>query len=164
MTHKDKEEAIAALEELKGDCTGVIAATIEDCQRVIGEMPEDDRLVPAAENCDKAGRRLIDANEIIKVAEHAHEQWNLAMVGADDTRKVNEVFKKQYLCKVVKAVAESCKTVDAAKVVHGEWMLRHEGRGHYWECSVCHTNPCIYVTKDTNYCPNCGAKMRTTDA
>lgn len=48
---------------------------------------------------------------------------------------------------------------DVAPVVHGEWLLRHEGHGHYWECSVCRKNPCIYVTKDTSYCPNCGAKM-----
>lgn len=47
---------------------------------------------------------------------------------------------------------------DVAPVVHGEWLLRHEGCGHYWECSVCHTNPCIYVTEHTKFCPNCGAK------
>ena len=50
-------------------------------------------------------------------------------------------------------------SVDVAPVRHGRWLLRHVGHGHYWECSVCHKNPCIYVTKDTNYCPNCGAKM-----
>ena len=48
---------------------------------------------------------------------------------------------------------------DVAPVVHGEWILRHVGHGHYWECSVCHTNPCIYVTENTNYCPSCGALM-----
>lgn len=48
---------------------------------------------------------------------------------------------------------------DVAPVVYGEWLLRHEGYGHYWECSVCHTNPCIYVTEHTKFCPNCGAKM-----
>lgn len=48
---------------------------------------------------------------------------------------------------------------DVAPVRNGEWLLRHEGYGHYWECSVCHTNPCIYVTKDTKFCPNCGARM-----
>ena len=58
------------------------------------------------------------------------------------------------------AVLEDAPTVDAVPVAHGEWLLRHVGAGHYWECSVCHTNPCIYVTKDTNYCPNCGADMR----
>lgn len=50
-------------------------------------------------------------------------------------------------------------TADVAPVVHGKWELRHEGYGHYWECSVCHTNPCIYVTRNTKFCPNCGAKM-----
>ena len=43
-----KTKAIAALEELKGDSTGVIAATIEDCQKVIGEM-EDDGWIPVTE-------------------------------------------------------------------------------------------------------------------
>ena len=52
---------------------------------------------------------------------------------------------------------------DVAEVQHGRWELRHVGAGHYWECSVCHKNPCIYVTKDTNYCPNCGAKMDVED-
>lgn len=48
---------------------------------------------------------------------------------------------------------------DVARVQHGEWLLKRIGHGHYWECSVCHKNTGIYVTKDTNYCPNCGAKM-----
>lgn len=48
---------------------------------------------------------------------------------------------------------------DVAPVVHGDWILRHIGAGHYWECSVCHTNPCIYVTEHTKFCPNCGARM-----
>ena len=46
---------------------------------------------------------------------------------------------------------------DAVK--HGEWILKHIGDGHTWECSVCHESPCIYITKDTKYCPNCGAQM-----
>ena len=47
---------------------------------------------------------------------------------------------------------------DVAPVVHGTWLLRHIGHGHYWECSICHATP-IYVTNNTNYCPECGAKM-----
>lgn len=54
---------------------------------------------------------------------------------------------------------EALPAADVAPVVHGEWLLRHEGYGHYWECSVCHTNPCIYVTEHTKFCPNCGAIM-----
>lgn len=49
MTRKDKETVIAALEEYKGDCTGVIAATIEDCQRVVAEMAVDDGWIPVTE-------------------------------------------------------------------------------------------------------------------
>lgn len=48
---------------------------------------------------------------------------------------------------------------DVAPVVHAYWLLRHVGYGHYWECSNCHTNPCIYVTENTKYCLHCGAKM-----
>lgn len=53
----------------------------------------------------------------------------------------------------------SIPAADVVPVVHGDWLLRHLGAGHYWECSVCHTNPCIYVTEHTKFCPNCGARM-----
>lgn len=49
--------------------------------------------------------------------------------------------------------------IELAPMLRGKWILRHEGFGHYWECSVCHTNPCIYVTEHTKFCPNCGARM-----
>ena len=82
-------------------------------------------------------KRLIDIEEIVKVAEHAYEQWSLAMVGADDTRKINEVFKKQYLCKVVKAVAENCPTVDAVEVVRCQnCAYRFEPDGDRIACSI----------------------------
>lgn len=54
-------------------------------------------------------------------------------------------------------------TADVAPVVHGKWMLKHVGAGHYWECSNCHENPCIYVTENTRFCPNCGAKMDASE-
>lgn len=47
MISKTKE--IAALEELKGDCTGIIAATIEDCQKVIGDMAEENGWISVTE-------------------------------------------------------------------------------------------------------------------
>lgn len=50
------------------------------------------------------------------------------------------------------------KAADVAPAVHGTWLLRHIGHGHYWECSICHATP-TYVTNNTNYCQNCGAKM-----
>lgn len=126
--------------------------------------------------------RLIDANEIVKVAEHAYREWCLAMVGADDTRKVNEVFQKQYLCKVVKAVAENCSTIDPETLrPKGRWEWKHWHKGGFhkytgvdafgethtvtvderFECDEPYCPKCgkwnesIYL----NYCPNCGAKM-----
>ena len=62
----------------------------------------------------------------------------------------------------VKRVVAQQPTVEAIEVVHGEWILRHIGAGHMWECSVCHKRPDIYVKNDTNFCPNCGADMRTS--
>ena len=59
---------------------------------------------------------------------------------------------------------EEVPAADIAPVVHGQWILRHIGAGHYWECSVCHTNPCIYVTEHTKFCPNCGARMDGGDS
>lgn len=48
---------IAALEEYKGDSIGLIAATIEDCQRVVAEMAVEDRWVPVTERLpDKMGQ------------------------------------------------------------------------------------------------------------
>lgn len=52
---------------------------------------------------------------------------------------------------------------DVVEVRHGEWLLKHVGVGHYWECSVCHAPPNIYITEGTNYCPNCGARMDKED-
>ena len=62
---------------------------------------------------------------------------------------------------IIKGI-ENEPTVEAKEVVHGNWILRHIGAGHMWECSVCHKRPDIYVKKDTNFCPHCGADMRTS--
>lgn len=69
------------------------------------------------------------------------------------------VLAAQEMCADIIREINNIPAADIAPVVHGKWLLRHEGYGHYWECSVCHANPCIYVTKNTKFCPNCGAKM-----
>lgn len=53
----------------------------------------------------------------------------------------------------------SAPTIDAVEVVHGTWV--HEFGG-FVNCSECGASPLLdgereYV--ETNYCPNCGAKM-----
>lgn len=58
----------------------------------------------------------------------------------------------------LKAINEA-PAADVDPVRHGMWLLKHIGAGHMWECSYCHKQPCIYITNETAYCPNCGAKM-----
>lgn len=67
-------------------------------------------------------------------------------------RKTNRYFG-------VKFDIEEFPAADVEPVRHGRWLLKHIGAGHMWECSCCHKRPCIYITEDTAYCPNCGAKM-----
>lgn len=85
-----------------------------------------------------------------------------ALLNGFDVRKVTEYDESgcgfDYKAVPVEAI-KTAPTIDAEPVRHGEWLLRHVGHGHYWECSACHTNPCIYVTSNTKFCPNCGAKM-----
>lgn len=68
----------------------------------------------------------------------------------------------------VKCDIESFPTVDVAPIVHGRWELEYGTYGKM-RCSVCKKEALIekiigdasvitnYV--DSNYCPNCGAKM-----
>lgn len=68
----------------------------------------------------------------------------------------------ELFCEALNAENE-CREADVVKYriepKRGEWLLKHIGHGHYFECSVCHAKPCIYVTKDTKFCPYCGATM-----
>lgn len=91
--------------------------------------------------------RLVDADVAVRL---------LRSIGSRDYRR-----EKGTIADAIKMLSHPAytPTIEAEPVKHGRWELRHVGHGHYWECSNCHTNPCIYVTKDTNYCPNCGAKM-----
>ena len=68
----------------------------------------------------------------------------------------------------VKFDIENFPTADVAPIVHGRWELEYETYGKM-RCSVCKKEALIekaiddvgvitnYV--DSNYCPNCGAKM-----
>lgn len=67
MTHKDKELVIARLEEYKGDSLGLIAATIEDCQRVVGEMPEEDGWISVSERLPQEDLPVGAVCEVVQV-------------------------------------------------------------------------------------------------
>lgn len=92
--------------------------------------------------------RPIDANALLKRRRNFGKEYALDPV---DKNIDDQLVDLRHVL--------NAPTIDYAPVVHGEWLLRHVGHGHYWECSECHTNPCIYVTENTKFCPNCGAKM-----
>ena len=54
-------------------------------------------------------------------------------------------------------------TVEAVPVVHGEWILEEKAGIDYWCCSHCDKIRSEYYAKPKdNFCPNCGADMRTS--
>lgn len=63
MTRKDKERVIAVLEEYKGDSTGLIAATVEDCQKVVREMPAEDGWIPVSVRLPERFKKVILCRE-----------------------------------------------------------------------------------------------------
>ena len=83
--------------------------------------------------------------------------------GETDMEKLYLLWGSDNALTTMEDIMSDIPAADVAPVVHGRWLLRHEGAGHYWECSVCQENPCIYVTKNTKFCPNCGAKMDLED-
>lgn len=105
--------------------------------------------------------RLINANDIVKVAERAYDAWNLAMATQDTNRGVNKVFKMQELCKAVEAVAKDAPTFDPedlpivkelreqlAKVTAERDAAIKELAGECGVCSnyeKCRNNPCYCI-------------------
>ena len=49
------------------------------------------------------------------------------------------------------------KTIDAEPVRHGHWIMKPNGYGTCSNCQKCSLD--IMGGVDSNYCPNCGAKM-----
>lgn len=113
--------------------------------------------------------RLIDADKIVEVAEHAYGEWNKAM-GAAEGRQINRCYKMQELCKAVKGVADDCPTIDQEslrptahwikcdliEVEHGE-CIRYKDAGI--ECSKCNHIYDKFALWDGIFCPGCGSRM-----
>ena len=51
------------------------------------------------------------------------------------------------------------KPADVAPVRHGRWIASHD---EFCACSIC-KYPVYVAWNQTNYCPNCGAKMDLED-
>ena len=79
-----------------------------------------------------------------------------------DEKKHNLLIARFKLCTAdmvdLKFLINEAPTIDAAPVVHGEWIWTERGDEdyeQYFVCSKCGQQQ--YV--ETNYCPDCGAKM-----
>lgn len=99
--------------------------------------------------------RLIDADKIVEVAEHAYGEWNKAMAAAEK-RQINRCFKMQELCKAVKGVANDCPTIDPESLRPTAHWKRIQDVAYM--CTYCKS--CFaFIPYNYQYCPECGAKM-----
>ena len=102
--------------------------------------------------------KYISQEAAVAFAQHAYNEWNLAMAAADGQREINLVYKRQELCKAVKSVFSDMPPADVAPVVHGRWEPMMDYPGTYSKCTACGQKARGY-RPSMLYCPNCGAKM-----
>lgn len=92
--------------------------------------------------------RLIDADELLNELTGVEVMWwpKGNYTNYDDT--------------TIAVIINNLPTIEAVPVVHGKWIA---GKLLFENdvCSVCGTG--IYNTDGMNFCPNCGADMRTKE-
>ena len=97
--------------------------------------------------------RLIDADALID---------NIPQADLNNDKKIS---KCGAIADMVLLVCDA-PTIDAVPVVRGEWIQKHHITsfsnmtltGTFPTCSLC-GYAWLGVAQNTNYCPNCGAKM-----
>ena len=65
-----------------------------------------------------------------------------------------------YKASSIYAVIDNAPSADVAPVRHGRWVASHD---EFCACSIC-KYPVYVGWNQTNYCPNCGAKMDGGDS
>lgn len=78
-----------------------------------------------------------------------------AAIAAFDDERVDRNYGDVSPESVIRVI-ESILPIDAVPVVHGRWVYEHDDPV-LMPCSVCGYQ--VYRYNNTNYCPNCGAKM-----
>lgn len=154
----------AVLEQLAEEAAELAQAALKLARILRGENPTPKTAEEAAEHLSEEAADVLVCMDVLVAATN----YLTCIDETVDAKKMRwlERLKKQKEMKIgsmnngpAARYVDKLIEVDVAPVVHGEWLLKHIGMGHHWECSVCHTNLCIYVTENTKFCPNCGAKM-----
>ena len=89
--------------------------------------------------------RLIDADEAVNII-NAYDDRGLTL---DEVIRVTDGIVREI---------EAMPTVDAEPVRHGKWIALPKEFDTFCKCSLCNY-PVDFNWGQTNYCPNCGAKM-----
>ena len=84
-----------------------------------------------------------------------------------DTEKAwkaaQRIYSDPVLLHAIKNVLDSTEAIEAAPVVHGRWEVHAhpyiKPRQDGWICTSCSFVTEDIANGDTNYCPNCGARM-----
>ena len=100
----------------------------------------------------------IEREAAIKCAEKSYKMWNLTMAAAEGAREINKCYKMQEILKAIGEVFKIVPAADVAPVVHGRWVY------HNFDtiCSECRKSAIFDEWEqqaETEFCPNCGAKM-----
>ncbi|MBQ3503160.1 MAG: hypothetical protein IJA75_00475 [Oscillospiraceae bacterium] len=82
MTQKDKDAVIAALEELKGDGTGLVAMTVEDCIAVVNGLPVSDGWIAVTERLPDLKGEICHDEDLSTIAYDTSDWvWGLSVTG-----------------------------------------------------------------------------------
>ena len=98
--------------------------------------------------------RRSDAIEAIEVVDWYHQNKNNDMVSGANSDEHQAWYKADDIYKALEAIP----TIEPKR---GEWLERNSGFTKWIRCSVCDHK--FYQGTKTNFCPNCGARMKGAD-
>ena len=102
--------------------------------------------------------RLIDANALKEALEE--NRWYHTLPNGDLGEGANsKTTVPIYLADDVNQLIDNAPTIE--KRPHGKWIYKQIHDYDYWECSNCGELCTEGTPKTMNFCPNCGADMRS---